>query len=287
LSHPRFKPALALLVLCAGFAVTAGRVDAQSQGGDAYAAPQRGNSRAVARQPVPSDNLQTATPAIDTAHAAHHKTWKELAREHNQEKVHEAASPGTTPSSGDEKSRDSRGRGASLSPWTAVGALAVVISLILILARIFRRHTPLFGQSVPNEALEILGRRFLDQRQSIVLLRVGSRILVVGSSPSGLQGIGEVSDPIEVDLIAGLCRGNRSGSGLSSTFLGLLKGQASPMKAAPRPPQRRAEARAADAELPEGTAPSRPLDPDHELVRRLRAESNPAQLHARSAEVFR
>ncbi len=103
---------------------------------------------------------------------------------------------------------------ATLSPWTAVSALAVVVCLILVLARVFRRHAPMFGHALPSEVLEVLGRRFLDQRQSIFLLRIGSRILVVGSSAAGLQGLGELSDPVEVDLIAGLCRGNKSAHGL-------------------------------------------------------------------------
>ena len=94
----------------------------------------------------------------------------------------------------------------TLSPWSAAGALAVVVGLILVLARLFRRHAPMFSQSLPQEALEILGRRFVDPRQAILLVRIGARILVVGSSANGLNPLGQIDDPVEVDLLAGLCR---------------------------------------------------------------------------------
>jgi flagellar biogenesis protein FliO len=124
----------------------------------------------------------------------------------------------------DEKNQD-RPPVTTLSPWTAAGALSFVIALILILARLFRKHSPIFQQGLPPDALEVLGRRFLDQRQSIFLVRVASRILVVGSSPNGLHSLGEVADPVEVDLVAGLCRRESNQRGIGTSFLKLLKGQ--------------------------------------------------------------
>ncbi|HET6325528.1 MAG TPA: flagellar biosynthetic protein FliO [Planctomycetaceae bacterium] len=200
---------------------------------------------------------------------AHHKTWKELARAHNEEKTREPAGP-------------------SLSPWTAVMALAVVVCLILVLARIFRRHAPMFSQSLPTEALEVLGRRFLDQRQSVVLLRIGSRILVVGSSAAGLQGIGELSDPIEVDLIAGMCRGTKQNRGIGTSFLSLLKGQTTQTNTRPRNESpRRPEPRSPEPQMPGEEPSTRMEDPQHELMRRLRAASSPGTTHAGSGEVYR
>jgi flagellar biogenesis protein FliO len=236
---------------------------------------------------APAENAPAAN-----APASSHKTWKELAQAHNEE-----IARGAKKLSGDEKSRESHAHNTSLSPMTAVSALAVVICLILILARVFRRHAPLFGQALPAEALEVLGRRFLDQRQSIVLLRIGSRILVVGSSAAGLQGIGEVTDPIEVDLIAGTCRG-KNGQPLGSSFLGLLTGHTAPQpKQRPRnAPERREPERRAEPPLvesayletpspPRSVDPARSLDSDEQLVRRLRAGSTPAT--AGRPEVFR
>jgi flagellar biogenesis protein FliO len=262
---------LRLLFLSAGIVVLAGRADAQSQSRDLFDASASDNSRVAVRRPVPASQEVVATPA-EPPRTSHHKTWKELARAHNEEKARETASPSP-----------------SLSPWTAVCALAVVVCLILILARIFRRHAPLFSQALPTEALEVLGRRFLDQRQSIVLLRVGSRILVVGSSATGLQGIGELSDPIEVDLIAGMCRGSKNGQGVGTSFLNLLKGQTAPQTKprARHESPRRTEARQPDAPIADERPSARLADPQHELMRRLRAGSTAGVSRSDEGEVFR
>ncbi len=271
LSRPRCKWALRLLLLSAGIVILTGRADAQTQSGNPFDAAASENSHAAPRRlAAPANQDVVATPA-EPPRTSHHKTWKELARAHNEEKAREPGSPSP-----------------SLSPWTAVGALSVVVCLILILARIFRRHAPLFSQTLPAEALEVLGRRFLDQKQSIVLLRIGSRILVVGSSATGLQGIGELSDPIEVDLIAGICRGNKGGHGIGTSFLSLLKGQTAP-QTIPRARQessRRTEARRPDAPGAAEPPSARLADPQHELMRRLRAASTAAASHS-DEEVFR
>jgi flagellar biogenesis protein FliO len=294
LSHQRFRSPFWLLVLSAGIVVIAGRAGAQSQAGAQFQTdePHRtmpsANSRAVARRPAATETPGTVAAPTEPR-VAPRKTWKELARAHNVEKSRESQPPGVTLSSNDEKSHEAHTRGTSLSPMTAVSALTVVICLILILARIFRRHAPLFSQSLPTEALEILGRRFLDQRQSIVLLRIGSRILVVGSSAAGLQGVGEVTDPVEVDLIAGMCRGTRSGPGLGTSFLSLLKGQGGPQtKTRPRSEApRRAEQRAPDPELAEEPPSARMSDPQQELMHRLRGASTTGATRSRRSEVFR
>ena len=226
LSHQRSRSTIGLLMLSAGIVVVvAGRVDAQSHADDLFPAAANANPRPMTPRPPSAEGRETVALPTESARTTSHKAWKELARAHNEGKPRDTQSTGATHLPGEEKPRDTHSHGASLSPITAVGALAVVVGLILILARIFRRHAPLFSQALPTEALEILGRRFVDQRQSIVLLRIGSRILVVGSSAAGLQGIGEVSDPVEVDLIAGICRGSRNGQKFGTSFLSLLKGQ--------------------------------------------------------------
>jgi flagellar biogenesis protein FliO len=275
-------------MLSAGILVVAGRVDAQSQADDRFPAAANANPRPMAPRLPSVEGRETVSLPTESARTASHKAWKELARAHNEGKPRETQTTGATHLLGEEKPRDTHSHGASLSPITAVGALAVVIGLILVLARVFRRHAPLFSQALPTEALEILGRRFVDQRQSIVLLRIGSRILVVGSSPAGLQGIGEVSDPVEVDLIAGICRGSRNGQKLGTSFLSLLKGQ-SVSQTTPRhrnEPARRPEPRVSESAVANELPPARMSDPEQELSRRLRSGSTPGA-PSRGTQVFR
>jgi len=186
----------------------------------------------------------------------------------------------------------------TFSPWSAAGALAIVVGLILLLARLFRRHAPLFSQSLPADAVEVLGRRFIDPRQSILLVRVGARILIVGTSPNGLQSLGEVDDPVEVDLLAGLCRRGPQGGPLATSFFKLLKGEhvaslsspksrrAQPNPAPPIPtqpiPAQRIPAQPNQQSVPNrseelkpGSHPYETLpeglpQPEYELMRRLR-----------------
>jgi flagellar biogenesis protein FliO len=289
LLHQRSRSTIGLLMLGAGLVVTAGRADAQSHTDDPYSAVGNANSRTIAPRPKSSEGRETIAAPTDPARSASHKAWKDLARAHNEGKSRETQTTGSTHPAGEDRLHETHSRGASLSPITAVGALAVVIGLILILARILRRHAPLFSQALPTEALEILGRRFLDQRQSIVLLRIGSRILVVGSSAAGLQGIGEVSDPVEVDLIAGMCRGTRSGQKLGTSFLSLLKGQSVSQTAARQrnEPPRRPEPRVSESLIANELPSQRMSDPEQELTRRLRGVSASGTPHSRGAEVFR
>jgi flagellar biogenesis protein FliO len=313
LSHRRFKSTAVRLMLVAGMAIAIGTAAACARAGESRASETRAGNRpnnylsAARGEKVPEGSRQSAAteqsldaapgprsnPDHPASAAGSKKSWKDIARKHNAEKP-----PETHPT--------------TLSPWTAVSALAVVIGLILILSRIFRRHTPLLGQGLPSEALEVLGRRFLDQRQSIVLLRIGSRILVVGSSTAGMQGLGELSDPVEVDLIAGLCRGNKAGQGLGASFLNMLSGQT---RAASKAPSRRNAAgrtqvasrtqipsraqapnrtpspnrtQSADHEYAGHESPDDRLsDPEQELVRRLRGVPGIGASHAEISENFR
>ncbi len=280
-----------LLGVAAAVVAAASSAVAQSGSNDPFAdAPvvnRRQESRHSVSRPAPEPVAPAAAAAApgtaaESTPATHHKTWKELAQKHNEERARQPQTSGTsTPSAPASKSTTS-------GALSAVGALVVVVGLILILARLFRRHAPLFNQSLPTEALEVLGRRYLDQRQSILLLRLGSRILVVGSSPSGLQGIGELSDPVEVDLVAGMCRPNRNGPGLGSSFFNLIRGQtAPPAKAGRAEPPRRTPSRAAEPVVATEAPDVRGPDPEQELIRRLRGGSNPSAPYASPAEVFR
>ncbi|QDU41651.1 Flagellar biosynthesis protein, FliO [Symmachiella dynata] len=84
--------------------------------------------------------------------------------------------------------------------------LAFVLCLILIVAAWAKRHLPQANSALPSEAVQILGQRAVGQRQMIQLIRCGSRILVLGATPNGLTTLSEITDPVEVDYLAGLCR---------------------------------------------------------------------------------
>lgn len=113
----------------------------------------------------------------------------------------------TKPKSESNGGKNKKPRGAG-SVWMSVGALLLIVVLIIVAAKLLKKHAPKLNGGIPEEAMELLGKRMLDQRQQVHLVRLGSRILVLGSNTQGqgLQPLTEITDPVEVDYLTGLCR---------------------------------------------------------------------------------
>jgi flagellar biogenesis protein FliO len=103
-------------------------------------------------------------------------------------------------------SSDAARKNTSASPWwTTMGSLVAVIAVIVLAAKFVRKHAPAAAAVLPPEAFRVLGRKSLDMRHAVHLVRLGSRLLVLGVSPEGMRTLAEISDPVEVDYLAGLC----------------------------------------------------------------------------------
>lgn len=115
---------------------------------------------------------------------------------------------------------ESSGHSRMPSAGSALSALAVVVLLIFGAARLWKTHGPKLPTAAPREAIEVLGRCRIESRQSVYLVRLGSRVLVLGSSGGELSALSEVTDAVEVDLITAQCR---DGAGSSSPFSRLFE----------------------------------------------------------------
>jgi flagellar biogenesis protein FliO len=91
------------------------------------------------------------------------------------------------------------------SLWTMLAGLGVVLGLFLIVAWALRRSLPKGANLLPREALEVLGRGVIAGRQNVHLLRCGNKLLLVSITPAGIETLTEISDPAEVDRLAGIC----------------------------------------------------------------------------------
>lgn len=120
------------------------------------------------------------------------------------------------------KSSKKNQRGSS-SILRTIGALLFIVTLIFVGAKLLKKHTPRLSGGIPREALEVLGKRTIDQKQVVHLLRLGSRILVVGGSQQGLQTLAEITDPVEVDYLAGMCQRDETESRFTQGFLALFR----------------------------------------------------------------
>jgi len=92
------------------------------------------------------------------------------------------------------------------------GSLAVVIGLFLGLVWLLRRGSPKAARLLASEVVELLGRSPLAGRQQMHVIRFGNRLLLVAVSHDGAETLAEITDPLEVDRLAGLCQQTQTNS---------------------------------------------------------------------------
>lgn len=105
---------------------------------------------------------------------------------------------------------------------SVLGALAVVVGLFLAVAALLRRGLPKQARLLPAEAVEMLGRLPLPGRQQGHLVRVGNKIALISFSNGGAEPLVEITDPVEVDRLAGLCRQHDPHS-TTTSFRGIVE----------------------------------------------------------------
>lgn len=118
---------------------------------------------------------------------------------------------------------DGQGQNASHLPslTTVFGSLAAVLGAFFMLAWLMKRGMPKNMGMLPPEVVEVLGRAPLAQRQFVHLVRCGNRLLLVSVSPAGAETLSEITDPIEVDRLTGICAQQR-GDSVSTSFRQVL-----------------------------------------------------------------
>ena len=108
---------------------------------------------------------------------------------------------------GSHNGKNAPGKSSPLAAMiTAGGSLAIVLGLFFFVAWAMRKAAPRGSLLLPKEVFDILGRAPLGARQQVQLLRCGNKLLLVSIAPSGIETLTEVTDPLEVDRIAGICQ---------------------------------------------------------------------------------
>jgi flagellar biogenesis protein FliO len=114
---------------------------------------------------------------------------------------------------------------APRSPWASTlsmfASLGMVVFLFLGAALILRKSQPKQFQKLPKEVVEVLGRTPLGPRQNLVVLRFGSKLILVSQQPGETQSIGEIQDPHEAARLTGLCESQRPES-ITNSFKDVL-----------------------------------------------------------------
>jgi flagellar biogenesis protein FliO len=102
--------------------------------------------------------------------------------------------------------RTQPGRGGLPSVVTVASSLAVVLGIFFLVAWGIRRAAPGTSAVLPTEVFEVLGRAPMAGRQQLHLLRCGKKLVLVCVTPAGAETLTEITEPVEVDRLAGLCR---------------------------------------------------------------------------------
>lgn len=103
---------------------------------------------------------------------------------------------------------DERQQGSSAKPnlLAIFGSLGIVLGLFFAVVWVMRRGMPAGAKLLPSEVVEVLGRTPLAGRQHAHLIRCGNKILLVALTTDSAKTLTEITDPLEIDRIAGLCR---------------------------------------------------------------------------------
>lgn len=115
-------------------------------------------------------------------------------------------------------------------PWyrSTLVSLAVVLGVIAGLALLFKRLMPSHRQG-RGGLVEVVGRTHLSAKQSLNLVRVGRRLVLVGATPEGMRALCEIDDPREVMEILARVPGSSASS--SGQFEAVLSEAASDFEA--------------------------------------------------------
>lgn len=126
---------------------------------------------------------------------------------------------------------------AAQSLTTVGSSLAIVLGVFGIVAWVTRKAMPNASPMLPKDAVQLLGRAPLGNRQQMHLVRVGNKLVLLSVTPGGAEPLTEITDPLEVDRLCGLCAANQPGS-ISATFrdvLNQLGREAPPMMSSQTP----------------------------------------------------
>lgn len=110
---------------------------------------------------------------------------------------------------------------APRSPWSTtlstMFSLSIVVFLFFGAAMILRKSQPKQFQKLPKDVVEVLGRTAIAPRQNLILMRFGSKLILVSQQPGETRSIGEIQDANEVDRLLGLCESSKPES-VSNSF---------------------------------------------------------------------
>jgi flagellar biogenesis protein FliO len=90
--------------------------------------------------------------------------------------------------------------------YTTGAALAIVLGLFLLCAWALRRGGRSSIAILSSDVAQVLGRVPLAGRQFAELVHVGNKLVLLSVTASGAETLTEITDPVEVDRLLGVCK---------------------------------------------------------------------------------
>lgn len=152
-----------------------------------------------------ASGLSEPVPRVPNETAALEAAWSALESKKSPEPGKTIRRRGVSAKS--EVSPTSRSPAATSSSWLrSIGSLVAVVAVILFLAwgaKSLTRGGPLAGRAKRSGVIEIISRTALSPRQSLCLVRVGQRMVLVGVTPESLRTLDVIPDADAVAALAG------------------------------------------------------------------------------------
>ena len=167
-----------------------------------------GDSATNQRGAVESSGLEESVPATSSADQTlptgrSQKTQAEVASDAFETRTLTREFESKTSRSEKVSAKTEGSSAGSLSPWRMLMALVVVLILLVTGAFFLRRYMRVSGRTGTPNGMEILSKNSINARQSVCMMKVGSRVLVLGVSPNHMAALDVIDDPDEVAMITG------------------------------------------------------------------------------------
>ncbi|MBI4570174.1 MAG: flagellar biosynthetic protein FliO [Planctomycetes bacterium] len=138
-----------------------------------------------------------------------------------------AGSPesGATPPAGDARPgapRTAAPAGVLEAMLNLILLTVVMVAVLFFVVWAFRKLFPSTRKFFASPLVVVLGRNYISSRQSILLLRVGGKVLVVGVTGDRMTTLTEITDPDTVARFTAEEASRREGS-LQQTFAGVIR----------------------------------------------------------------
>ena len=94
---------------------------------------------------------------------------------------------------------------ANIQIGKVFGSLAIVLGIYFGFVWLTRRFGGKRNSGLPSEVVEVMGHIPFGPKKNLQLIRLGTKLLLLINGPEGTHPIGEITNPEEVEYLAGLC----------------------------------------------------------------------------------